>query len=84
MAALLGLGISVIAYRGYRRNQSQPMRFIAIGFVLVFVVPTLLVITLLVGSTPWIVALGAVGQVSEVCGMMSILYGLRMPTSMSD
>ena len=31
----LGLVIAYIAFQGYRRNDSRPMLFIAVGFVLV-------------------------------------------------
>ena len=43
LTVLLGLAISYIAYRGYRRNQSRAMLFVAAGFVLYGPITTLLV-----------------------------------------
>ncbi|MEF8855701.1 MAG: hypothetical protein V5A24_09460, partial [Haloarculaceae archaeon] len=39
LAAILGLFIAYQAYRGYRRNDSRPMLFISLGFVLALGVP---------------------------------------------
>ena len=76
---LLGLRIAHVAIRGYRRNESDPMLYVAVGFVLLVGVPALLSgVYLATGLVPQRV-LGVVGSVSEVCGMASILYGLRGP-----
>lgn len=87
--SVLGLVVGVIAFRGYQRNQSLPMLFVAVGFLLTFWTPILLF-----GSQ---VTLGAFGQfapgmretvavafslaggVSQIVGLCCILYGLRMP-----
>lgn len=35
--SVLGLAIIVVAFRGYRRNQSRPMLFLAVGFAAIIV-----------------------------------------------
>lgn len=74
---VLGIAISVIAYRGYRRNASRPMLFIAVGFVLVVGIPGVLGGTYLVTGAAG-AAISVVVQISEVLGMLSILYAIRM------
>ncbi|MFC4358001.1 hypothetical protein ACFO0N_08585 [Halobium salinum] len=77
LSVLLGLTIAYIAYRGYRQNGARPMLFVSLGFVLVLGVPALVGGTyLLVPGVPEVAA-GVVTQVSEVAGLVSILYGLR-------
>ena len=79
IVVLLGLAISYIAYRAYRRNQSRPMLFIATGFILVLFIPGVLGVTLylLVGVPAPIV--NSISQVSELAGLGLILYGLWTP-----
>jgi hypothetical protein len=75
----LGLAISYIAYRGYRRNRSRPMLFVAAGFALVVGVPAVLTVVLyLVLDVPLPIVNSAV-QASELAGMAAILYGLWTP-----
>ncbi|MFC4542769.1 hypothetical protein ACFO5R_12640 [Halosolutus amylolyticus] len=80
LSVLLGLFIAYHAYRGYRRNDSRPMLFISIGFVLVLAVPFLLLVLFLAVPflTETIVAL--LSQLSQLTGLVAILYALRMPT----
>lgn len=76
--SLLGLAVGYIAFRGYRHG-SQPMLYVAIGFVLVFWAPFLLFLgNLLVAGLPEFL-LSIVGEVSQLSGMICILYGLYMP-----
>jgi len=88
VSTVLGLAITYIAFQGYRRNSSRPMLFVAVGFLFVFVIPFLLSVgpTLVVitgGGGPIIAQISAVVgiivEVSRVLGLVSILYGLRMP-----
>ena len=88
VSTILGVVISYIAFQGYRRNSSRPMLFVAVGFFFVFVLPFLLSVgpTLIVitgGAGPLIARISAVAgiiaEVSRVIGLLSILYGLRMP-----
>ena len=74
---LLGLAISVIAYRGYRRNDSRPMLLIAIGFVLVVGVPGVLGGLYLFAGVVGGATASVVSQASELLGMATILYALK-------
>jgi hypothetical protein len=79
LSALVGLFIAYQAYRGYRRNDSRPMLFLAAGFVLALAVPFLLLLAF--------VALPFLGeglatllsQTSQVAGLLLVVYALRMP-----
>lgn len=75
---LLGVAISVIAYRGYRRNDSTPMLLIALGFVLVVGVPGVLGAGYLFAGVPGGMTASIVGQASELLGMATILVALRL------
>lgn len=80
LSAIIGLFIAYHAYRGYRRNDSRPMLFIAIGFVLVLAFPFL--VFLLYAAVPAlsVTAVVVVTQVSQVAGLLAILYALRIPS----
>lgn len=79
--AVLGLFIAYQAYRGYRRNESRPMLFMSLGFVLVVGVPVLLTIPfLLVPAVPQAAYQFAI-QTSEVGGLVCIIYALRVDPS---
>lgn len=76
---LFGLAISYIAYTAYRENQSRPMLFIAVGFVLVLFVPgAVAVVLFLVLDVPAPIV-NSVNQFFELAGLGLILYGLWMP-----
>jgi hypothetical protein len=71
----LGLLISYQGFRGYRRNQSQPMLFVAVGFVFLTAGGTMgcsLVQTL--GVSP--AALGVAQTLLVAVGMGFVLYSL--------
>lgn len=82
--AIIGIGIAYIAYRGYRNNRSRPMFYLALGFVLVLGLPFVLYLGGL--SLLALVGLAAVGQaglialaeVSQILGLVAILYALRL------
>lgn len=78
LGAVLGVFIAYLAYRGYRRNQSRPMLFVSLGFVLALGVP--LTITLVYIALPIAggqVITQVVTQTFEIIGLLSIIYGLR-------
>lgn len=79
LSALLGLFIAYQAYRGYRRNESRPMLFISLGFVLVLAVPFLLLV--LYVAIPFLseTLIAVLSQLSQISGLIAILYALRMP-----
>lgn len=76
LVVVLGLTIAYIAYTGYRRNESRPMLFVSLGFVLLVGVPAVVGSLFLVAAVGELVA-GAITQASTIAGMASILYGLR-------
>jgi len=78
-----GIAIAYIAFRGYRRNASRPMLFLAIGFVLVIAIPGTLTYVLYVlvavvgvGLPVDELVLAGLMQTSEIVGMACILYAL--------
>ncbi len=79
LSALIGLFIAYQAYRGYRRNDSRPMLFIAVGFALALAVPFLLLLAYV--ALPFVSESVAaiLGQCSQLTGLVTILYALRMP-----
>ena len=79
VGAVLGVVIAYIAYRGYRRNQSEPMLFVSLGFALALGIP----LVLTVGYLALPVAGGRavvqfVSQTFEIIGLLCIIYGLRV------
>jgi hypothetical protein len=78
VGALLGLFIAYQAYRGYRRNESRPMLFIALGFVLVVGLPVLLTVPFLLVSAIPQAAYQFTIQTSEIAGLVCIVYALRV------
>lgn len=81
LTLLLGLAISYIALRGYLRNRSRPMLFVAIGFFLVVGVPTVVVAVLWGLFDVPTAVVNSIAQASELVGMAAILYGLWTPRS---
>jgi uncharacterized membrane protein YidH (DUF202 family) len=73
---VLGLYISYQAYRGYRRNQSRPMLFLAVGIVLLTFVPA---VFSTLGANVQAIAGETVllGFLSRLAGLLSILYGIN-------
>lgn len=89
IAGILGVMIGYAAFQAYHDNKSLPMLFVATGFLMAFVVPVVLVGALtaldagvsfsatMEASFPW--AIQVAGRVSEITGLVLILYGLAMP-----
>lgn len=83
-AMLLGLFIVFQAYRGYRRNQSRRMLFLAVGLTLLTVAPFALslVVTFLgqqvgAGSRTYTFWLPVSTRLVELAGLLAILYSLK-------
>ncbi|WP_246989000.1 DUF7521 family protein [Halorientalis marina] len=76
---LFGLAISYIAYTAYRQNQSRPMLFIAVGFVLVLFVPGVAAVVLFLLLDVPSPIVNSINQFFELAGLGLILYGLWMP-----
>jgi len=77
VTVVLGLAIAAVAVQGYRRNDSRPMAFVSLGFVLLVGVPAVVSVGYLATALVPRSVLAVVGSVSELAGMASILYGLR-------
>lgn len=80
LSVIIGVFIAHQAYRGYQRNNSRPMFFIAIGFVLVLAVPFCIFLLYWVLPAIPITAVIVTSQLSQVSGLVAILYALWMPT----
>lgn len=76
--ALLGLFIAYQAYRGYRRNDSRPMLFIALGFAIIMGVPVVVFVPAFFFSDLPVVGIQGVVQAFELFGLLCIIYALRM------
>lgn len=81
VSVVLGLAISYIAYRGYRRNQSRPMLLVAVGFVLIVGLPAVLTVALFFVLDLPLPVVNSLVQLSELLGLGTILYGLWTPRS---
>lgn len=79
LSVVLGLFIAYQAYRGYRRNDSRPMLFIAVGFLLVLAVPFAVFLVYAALPTIPVTAVVIVTQLCQVSGLVAILYALWMP-----
>lgn len=73
---IVGTYVTWLAYRGYRRNDSRPMAFLALGIFLLTVLPTagLLGVGLLPGATDAMALLAA--SLSQLGGLVSVYYSL--------
>lgn len=75
IALFLGTFIVYMAYKGYRRNASKPLLYVALGFGLI-TAATLLegVMFVILGSD--ILAAIAIGTVVTVIGFAAIIYSI--------
>ncbi len=75
IALFLGTFIVYLAYKGYRRNASKPLLYVALGFGLI-TAATLLegVMFVILGSN--ILAAIATGTVVTVIGFAAIIYSI--------
>ncbi|WP_042665964.1 hypothetical protein [Haloferax sp. ATB1] len=72
---LLGFSIAYQAYRGYRRNDSQPMFYVAVGFVFISFGAVIEGILFDVLGLSLFDA-GTVATIIVAIGMLSVLYAL--------
>ena len=79
IGAVIGVFIAYLAYRGYRRNQSRPMLFVAVGFALALGLPlSITLVYLALPITGGRVLVQLTNQTLEILGLLSIVYGLRL------
>lgn len=74
--AVVGIFVAYQAYRGYRRNDSRPMLFLAIGILLLTAIPAgaNLGLSVLIAATDAEILL--VISLAHLAGVGSILYAL--------
>ncbi|RZV12126.1 hypothetical protein BDK88_1016 [Natrinema hispanicum] len=79
-SAVLGTVVAWTAYRGYTRNNSQPMLFLAIGVAFLTVVPFVLSHTIdrMTDATDAVVLL--VVTACHLLGLVAIVRSFRRPT----
>lgn len=77
LTALVGAGVAALAYRGYRRNDSDAMRFLAVGVVCITVVPFLISYVVAPLATPSDAASLLAVLAANVAGLLAILYSLE-------
>ncbi|SFB84620.1 hypothetical protein SAMN05444422_102360 [Halobiforma haloterrestris] len=75
--ALVGTVVAGLAYRGYQRNDSEPMRFLAVGVVCITVGPFLVSYGLApaLALSQAVTLLGVL--LSNIAGLLAILYSLE-------
>lgn len=79
VVTILGVLIAYTAYKGYRRNDSRPMFFIAVGFALAIGLPFLLVLVVLfLQSSTAATVVSLVSRLLTLVGLACILYALRL------
>jgi len=75
VALILGAFIVYLAYRGFRRNRSRPLFYVAVGFALITagtIAEGLLYV--IIGSE--LVEATAVGTAITILGFMAIIYSI--------
>jgi hypothetical protein len=74
-ALVLGAFIVYLAYKGYRRNKSHPLLYVALGFALITAGTILEGVLFVIFQVDLRAALGA-GGVLTVMGFLSIIYSI--------
>ena len=75
IALFLGAFIVYLAYRGYRRNASKPLLYVALGFAFITAGTLLEGIMFVVLGSDILTAI-AVGGVLTVIGFVAIIYSI--------
>lgn len=77
LTALVGGGVAALAYRGYRRNDSDAMRFLAVGIACITVLPFLVSYVVAPLANPSDAASLLAVLAANVAGLLAILYSLE-------
>lgn len=74
--AITGAFVASLAYRGYRRNESRPMLYLAAGIILLTTVPVGMnyALAAMTVATDAVILLGI--TLSHLAGVAAILYAL--------
>ncbi|MFD1687534.1 DUF7521 family protein [Halobellus litoreus] len=78
VGVVLGLFIAYLAFRGYQRNDSRPMLFIALGFSILLGLPAVVFLISLVLPSVSEPTVQILTQTLEIIGLILIIYALRM------
>jgi hypothetical protein len=76
LTAAVGLFVAYQAYRGYRRNESRPMLYLALGIVLLTAAPVGVDYALMTLTTAADAEILVVITVPHLAGVLTILYAL--------
>ncbi|MFW5974277.1 MAG: DUF7521 family protein [Natrialbaceae archaeon] len=76
LVALLGTIIAYQAYRGYRRNEARSMLYLAVGLLLLTLVPFVLNVVLTTFVQPDQIVTVFAENVSRLAGLLVIMYSL--------
>ncbi|MFP8958457.1 hypothetical protein ACLI4Y_17220 [Natrialbaceae archaeon A-CW3] len=76
LVAVVGTVIAIQAYRGYRRNDSEPMLYLAIGLAFLTLGPFLINVTLNTVASPHYTVPVFLENMSRLIGLVSITYSL--------
>ncbi|QCS42925.1 hypothetical protein [Natrinema versiforme] len=74
---VLGLAIVIVAFQGYRRNQSRPMLFLAVGFAAIIVPEITMTVVTRVAEVSEFETI-TVYQVTNVFAFLCILRAITM------
>ena len=74
--AIAGLFVATLAYRGYQRNASRPMLYLAVGIVLLTTVPVGIDYTLQGVTTVTDAEILLAVTAAHLVGVIAILYAL--------
>lgn len=74
---IAGAAVIWLAFQGYRRNDSKPMLFMAIGFTLL-IVPDVVILLVSFLAAPPEFAITTTHQVTDLAGIVAILYAIVM------
>ncbi len=75
IALALGTFVVYLAYKGYRRNSSKPLLYVALGFVLITIGTVIEGILYVIAGSDLLFATGT-GTTVTVIGFLSIIYSI--------
>lgn len=74
--AVVGLAVAALALWGYRRNESQPMLYLAVGIIFLTTIPVGVNYTLMSMTTATDAEILLVVTAAHLAGVVAILYAL--------
>lgn len=74
VTALVGAFVAYQAYRGYRRNDSQPMLYLAVGILLLTTVPFVVRQSIIVAGVGGPASGEFAARITSIAGLLAVLY----------